>query len=99
MIRHVVSWRLKGADEAAKAIAAAEVRAMLETLPAVIPEIKSFQIGDNVAYKDKNFDLVLIADYDSLEDLEAYQVHPVHQQAVAFIGERVEARANVDFVV
>lgn len=98
MIRHVVSWRLKG-DEAAKAVAAAEVRAVLEALPAAIPQIRSFRVGDNVAYKEKNFDLVLIADYDSLEDLEAYQVHPVHKEAAAFIGQRVEARAKVDFVL
>ena len=98
MIRHVVSWRLKG-EGAEKAVAAAEVRAVLEALPAAIPEIKSFRVGDNVAYLGKNFDLVLIADYDSLEDLEAYQVHPVHQEAAAYIGERTEAHTNVDFEV
>jgi hypothetical protein len=42
---------------------------------------------------------VLIADYDSLEGLEAYQVHPDHVAATHVIKPLVSARSNVDFEV
>jgi len=42
---------------------------------------------------------VLIADYDSLAALEAYQVHPDHVAATQIIRPLVASRSNVDFAV
>jgi hypothetical protein len=99
MIRHVVSWKLNGADAAARAEQAATITATLGALPALIPEILALQVGTNVAYPDSNWDVVLIADYDSLEGLEAYQVHPDHVAATHVIKPLVASRSNVDFEV
>lgn len=99
MIRHVVSWKLKSADAAALAADIATITAALESLPPVISEILDLRVGVNLAYPDDNFDLVLIADYATLADLEAYQVHPEHKRAVAIISPLVASRANVDFEV
>lgn len=99
MIRHVVSWKLNGTDAAARAAQAATITAALTALPPIIPEILSLKVGSNVAYPDDNWDLVLIADYASLDDLETYQVHPDHVVAKGIIGPLVASRANVDFEV
>jgi hypothetical protein len=99
MIRHVVSWRLNGVDAAARAEQAATITATLTALPAVIPQIVSLQVGTNVAYPESNWHVVLIADYESLEALEEYQVHPDHVAATHVIKPLVESRANVDFEV
>ncbi|MGV8970326.1 MAG: Dabb family protein [Microbacteriaceae bacterium] len=99
MIRHVVSWKLKDEDAEAREIAATEIAAALTSLPALIPEILSLTVGRNVAYPDSNWDVVLIADFDSLEALDAYQVHPEHQKVIPVIRERVSARAAVGFEV
>ncbi len=99
MIRHIVTWKLKAQDEAAKAIAAAEIKTALEGLVHHIPEIISLMVARNVAYPDKNFDVVLVAEYATLDDLEAYQVHPEHIKAAGIVGARVSARASVDFEV
>ena len=97
MIRHVVSWKLNGTDATARAAQAATITATLTALPAVIPEILSLQVGTNVAYPESNWDVVLIADYESLEGLEAYQVHPDHVAATHVIKPLVASRSNVDF--
>ena len=97
MIRHVVSWKLAATDEAQRELDAAAIIEALESLPALISEIKFFQVGRNVAPYPDNWDLTLVADYDSLEGLEAYQVHPEHQRVVAIVKPRVGARSNVDF--
>lgn len=97
MIRHVISWKLAAEDATARDLAANEIVAALKALPAVIPEIVSFQIGRNIAFPEANWDLVLIADFASLEDLDAYQVHPEHQKVVTIVRARVSARSAVDF--
>lgn len=97
MIRHVVSWKLAATTPAEKDAATATIREALESLPPLISEIRSLQVGRNVAYPDDNWDVVLIADYDSLDGLEAYQVHPEHQRIVSIIKPLTVARANVDF--
>jgi len=43
--------------------------------------------------------VVLIADYESLAGLEAYQVHPDHVAATHVIKPLVASRSNVDFDV
>ena len=97
MIRHVVSWKLNTQDAAARELAATEIVAALEALPPLIPEIVSLTVARNIAYPESNWDLVLIADFATLDDVEAYQVHPEHQKVIAIVRERVSARSAVDF--
>jgi len=97
MIRHVVSWKLITPDAAGKDAGFETIRTALEALPALIPEIESLEVGRNIAYPESNWDVVLIADYASLDALEAYQVHPEHQRVVGIIKPLVAERSNVDF--
>ena len=99
MIRHVVSWKLLAEDAAGKAESAGTIAAALRSLPPVVPEILSLEVGANVAYPGSNWDVVLIADYESLVALEAYQVHPEHQRVVDIIRPLVASRSAVDFEV
>ena len=99
MIRHIVSWKLADADEASKSAAFAEISAALSVLPASLPQIRSLTVARNMAYPEKNFDVVLVADFASLDDLEAYQVSPQHIAAAEVVKARVSARASIDFEV
>jgi hypothetical protein len=96
MIRHIVSWRLKAEDAAGKAEAAAEITRELLALPALIPEIVSLTVGTNIN-EHANYDVVLVADYASLDDLGVYVEHPDHKLAAGVIRELVSERAAVDF--
>jgi hypothetical protein len=97
MIRHVVAWKIAAEDEESRVAAVAAIQAALAPLPGIIPEITSFSIGPNVAYADKNWDICLVADYEDLDGLETYQVHPEHLKAVDVVKPLVSARASVDF--
>lgn len=99
MIRHIVSWKLKATDEDARARAAEEIAHALHGLSTHIPEIVDIRVSRNVANHDKNHDIVLVADFASLEHLETYQVHPEHIKAAGVVGARVSARACVDLEV
>ncbi|WP_150307167.1 Dabb family protein [Planctomonas psychrotolerans] len=98
-IRHVVSWKLTATDADTNREHRETITAALESLPALIPEIRSFTIGSNVVESDAAYDLVLIADYDDEAALDAYIVHPEHERVRGIIGPLVAARSVVDFVV
>lgn len=97
-IRHVVSWKLATTDEQERAEQAARIKGGLESLLAVIPELRSAEVGVTVAPGD-DFDVVLISDFDSLDGLQVYQEHPAHREVAGFIRSVVSARAAVDFEV
>jgi hypothetical protein len=99
VIRHIVTWKLKAEDEAEKAEASFVIREGLKSLVPLLPGLVALEVSRNVAYAEQNFDLVLVADYASLADLEAYQVHPRHVEVAGLIRERVSARASIDFEV
>lgn len=97
-IRHVVSWRLAATDPAEKAEHAARIVAALESLVGVVAEIRSLTAGVDVAGGD-NWDVVLIADFDDLDAVVRYQVHPAHQKVGTFIRSVVSQRMAVDIPV
>ena len=98
-LRHVVSWKMAAEDPAERAEHAAGIASRLEALVGVVPQIRTLSAGVNVAYPDANWDVVLVADFDDLAGLEAYQVHPAHQEVVAYVRSVVGGRSAVDFEV
>ncbi len=84
MLRHVVMIRLSA--EATEADAAAIVDG-LETLPELIPEIRSYTIGRDAGLAEGNFDLVVVGDFD---DEAGYQAYATNADHVAVIQERIK---------
>jgi hypothetical protein len=74
-----------------------ELKRRLEALPAKIDVIRSMEVGINMVESARSFDLVLLSTFDSLDDLEAYRVHPDHQDLVEYIGQIREQAASVDY--
>jgi len=99
MIKHIVMWKLKafaeGEDKAENAIRMKEI---LEALPAKIPEIKRFEVGIDVSGSESAYDVVLYAEFDSVNALESYQENDDHLKAAEFIQKVREDRAAVDYV-
>ena len=101
MIRHIVMFQfLEEADGRTKKENVAIAKGMLEALQGVVPTLKSsyVKVNDEAANPD-NYDLVLVAEYDSMEDLNAYIVHPEHKKVGEFMRKVREKRACVDFEV
>lgn len=98
-IRHVVMWKMNGADAAERAAQAAEIARRLGALDGVVPQLRSISVGAEAAYPDVNWDAVLVSDFDSVADLEAYQVHPAHEEVVAYVRSVAAARAAVDIEI
>ena len=72
---------------------------MLEALPSKIDLIRSSTVKVNENANGVNWDLVLISDFDSFEDLERYRVHPDHVAVGTFMKPGRRARACVDYIL
>lgn len=97
MINHVVLFKLKAYPAEEKIQILANLKSMLLNLGDKIDELKHIEAGENYELHSKSFDLALITHFESVEDLDAYRVHPEHLKVVAYVGEVTEARAAVDF--
>ena len=94
MIKHIVTWKFRDGteDEAKKFLDG------LNSLVGQIEVLRSVETGLNI---NPNADqsAVLIATFDSLEDLEKYKNDPRHIAASSLCREIREARYAVDFNV
>ncbi|MCO5231302.1 MAG: Dabb family protein [Chitinophagales bacterium] len=97
MIRHIVFWKLQ---EENKAENADKIKVALEDLKDKIPGLLCVRVGINHPETPiDNWDIVLTCDLESIEALNAYQVHPLHKKAGELISKVRTARACVDFEV
>jgi hypothetical protein len=55
----------------------------LRGLPAVIPELRNYVVGEDAHVNEGNFDLVAVADFDDVAGYLVYRDHPVHQAVIA----------------
>ncbi len=97
MIKHIVLFRFKenpNVEEQIKALK--KIKKALEALRGVVPELKYIEIGIN-DNPDEKYDLSLISEFESWEDLKAYVVHPEHQKVSELIRQNMEQRACVDY--
>jgi len=98
MIRHLVLWNLAADGDEDKQLIVAELEerfAALEHLDGV----ERLEIRADIGETDGNWDVVLVGDYRDTAALDAYQVHPEHQEVVAYVRSVVTARACIDYEV
>ena len=98
MIKHVVMWKFKEfatLEEKLENIKKFEDGLM--ALVGVVPELKNAEFQYNVNPSDRNSDAMLISDFDTMEDLQAYTVHPEHVKVASFCHTIAISRAAVDY--
>lgn len=97
MIRHIVLFRLAADDDAQRRDDAHGIAERLEALETQIPGIQSIRVDRDLGLVDGHWDVALVSEHDDNAALEAYQVHPAHTEAAAWIGTVVTDRAVVDY--
>lgn len=94
MLTHIVCWKYKAETTAEQQ---AEHIAKLKNLKNIIEEVIDLKAGADVLRLDRSFDTALVATYADRAALDAYNVHPAHQEVVAFGREIAEKVVSVDF--
>ncbi len=97
MIRHVVLWKFKETAEGKTKRENMElVRDRLLALPALIPQIKKLEVSFDVRGTESSADVMLLTEFDTLEALESYIVHPDHQKVGPIVRSVTESRVALD---
>ena len=96
MIRHVVMFKLRpGVSEAQRD----EWLEMSRRAHQRIDLVRAYSIGADLLHLPRSYDVAVVADFDSLEDVRAYADHPLHLSAVELSRELSEHIVSVDFEV
>lgn len=95
MVKHIVTFKLKGSDSE-RLDAANRFKDALLALPAEIDVLESMEVGIN-SNPAENWDVALIAVVPTMADVDVYAKHPAHVAAAAIIAPLKESRACVDF--
>ncbi len=93
MVKHIVMWTLK--NKADSAI----IKDKLDALVGKIPGLLSIEVGIDFSQNAAAFHMVLIAELESKEALEAYRIHPEHQAVIPLVQAAAVDRAVVDYEV
>ncbi|MBI5485080.1 MAG: Dabb family protein [Deltaproteobacteria bacterium] len=78
MITHIVLFKL--AEPSVENLAA--TRAKLLSMDKEIALLRHLEAGTDVIRSERSYDIALVTKFDSLEDLQAYQIHPYHAGVV-----------------
>ncbi len=95
MLKHIVMWKFKeGEHDNMLAF-----RDKLLALKGNIPEIRDMEVGININPTDRSYDAVLVSEFDSLEDMKAYSVNPLHVEVSEFCRSIRTNSVSVDYEI
>lgn len=98
MIKHIVMFKLKDTDGKTAYENAIEAKERFNDVIANVKELKKGEIVINSKDADpSNYTISLLCDFETIEDLNAYQVHPAHVAFGKFIGTVKIDRACIDY--
>ncbi len=93
MITHIVLFKLK--DRSPRSIEKA--RDILLGLKGKISQLRHLEAGTDVLHSERSYDIALVTKFNSLEELEAYQKHPVHVEVAKYMTSVRESAVAVDY--
>lgn len=97
MVKHIVLFKLKDEVSADEKLAAMNnFKAAIEALPAKIPVIRKIEVGLNMN-SGETWNIALYSEFDTLDDVKSYAVHPDHVAAGKLLATVKESRACVDY--
>lgn len=91
MITHIVLFKLIDRRDAQKA------RDVMVGMKGKIPQLRNIEAGIDVLHSERSYDLALVTKFDSMEDMKAYQAHPVHVEVLKYMTSVRESSVTVDY--
>ncbi|WP_321437683.1 Dabb family protein [uncultured Bacteroides sp.] len=97
MVRHIVLFQLKKTvSEGDRLTVMNQFKEAIEALPKDIDVIRKIEVRFNMNPAEV-FDIALVSEFDTLEDVNFYAKHPLHVAAGKLLAEVKESRACVDY--
>ena len=97
MVKHIVMFKLKETlSKEEKMVVMHDFKAAIEALPAEISVIRKVFVGLNIN-ESEAWDICLESEFDTLDAVKAYAVHPAHVAAAGILKDAKQDRACVDY--
>lgn len=98
MIKHIVFFNFREtAEGAGREENIRKAKAMLEALLGRVPSLLSLSAGPNAVEGETAWDFALVAEFEDVEGLKQYVVHPEHRKVSEFMSKVRTQRASVDY--
>ncbi|MFO0693270.1 MAG: Dabb family protein [Polyangiales bacterium] len=93
MVTHIVLFKLKDPSPENLRLTAG----VLSAMDGKIPELVDIEVGIDQLKSERSFDIALRTRHRSWDELNAYQVHPIHQEVLKHMKSVVEKSVAVDW--
>ncbi len=94
MVTHIVLFKLS--DPTPENLST--TRDKLLSMRGNIAQLRHLEAGIDIIRSERSYDIALITKFDSLQDLQAYQVHPYHAgEVVPHMKSVCSSIASVDY--
>jgi hypothetical protein len=93
MITHIVLFKLN--DKSIESLEKA--KNILMGMNNKIRELKHIEVGIDITNSNRSYDMALLTKFDSIKDLEAYQVNPLHVEVAEYMISIRESTVVVDY--
>ncbi|KAA0891345.1 Dabb family protein [Oryzomonas japonica] len=74
MITHIIFFKLSDASPENLAV----TQGKLLSMQGKIPQLRHLEAGIDIIRSERSYDIALVTKFDSLDDMQAYQIHPYH---------------------
>jgi len=98
MIRHIIMFKFTDTkNDTEKSEKAEKMKSVFSPLRNIINVVESYEIAINSKKTDFSYDLAIISEYNTWEDLETYINHPEHQKAISLCKDIKKEKAVLDY--
>lgn len=73
----------------------AKTKATLLSMSGKIEALRDLQVEVDIRNGGSSYDILLVTRFDSMADMEAYLIHPVHVEVSQYVGSVMETGASV----
>ena len=92
-LTHIVLFKLK--DRSPRNVENA--REVMMSMKGKIPQLRHLEVGIDILHSERSYDLALVTKFDSLEEMQNYQAHPVHVEVSKYMTSVRESAITVDY--
>ena len=93
MLIHIVLFKL--IDRSTENVQ--KVAEVLRGMEGKIPQLLHLEVGIDALHSERSYDVALFTKFASIEDMQAYQIHPVHVEVAKYIMSVRESSVTVDY--
>lgn len=93
MITHIVLFKL--IDRSKENIE--KTRDIILSMNGKIPELRHLEVGIDLLHSTRSYDLALIAKFDTLKDLQSYQINMEHAKVLQYLLTVRESSVAIDY--